>query len=297
MSATPLPAGLLDLNLGTKTRKTSYLHTLALKKSIEGRALVGNVLEDSEHLPVRYEYNDPVWIKLSVLVLFLVDTSQTISGIHVVWHYLIHNYGSIPSLIEEPPWTLPWVLIASAGTAFITQLFLGYRLWRLRRHVIIFIFVSILAAVSFGFALAFVILRQTSFWTPNRIWGALWFSMQVVVDATISVSLIYTLVKSRTGFERSDTVVNRLVRTAIQTGSLFSLFSLLSLILYFVRPSATLYQFFYFAVTHLYANTLMDSLLCRQHLREVWDKPQYAISGLEFHLDTSSTQSKDRTHR
>ena len=87
----------------------------------------------------------------------------------------------------------------------------------------------------------------------------------------LAASLIYALNKSRSGLQELDTVVNRLIRTAIQTGNfrvrvltrrrtesslgLFSgIFAILTLVFYLARQDTELWAFFGLPISRLYTN-------------------------------------------
>ncbi|CAA7264583.1 unnamed protein product [Cyclocybe aegerita] len=100
-------------------------------------------------------------------------------------------------------------------------------------------------------------------------WIIAWLSLQVAVDMIISSVLAYTLVKSRTGFDASDTVINRLVRTTIQSGILCGLFSILALVMFLAKPYTQLYAVAGYPIGRLYTNAVMDSLLSRKFVRGI----------------------------
>jgi hypothetical protein len=99
-----------------------------------------------------------------------------------------------------------------------------------------------------------------------------WLSMQVVVDTFITSTLVHsnlqrectdsqspaTLVivfsRSRTGFRKTDTILNRLIRGAIQTGLLSVIFSAGDLITFVVFPNTTIYVMLAIPVGRIYSN-------------------------------------------
>lgn len=103
-----------------------------------------------------------------------------------------------------------------------------------------------------------------------------WLSMQVAVDAFITSTLIYfnlnnvktdrelpaTLIiafsRSRTGFRKTDTVLNRLIRGAIQTGLLAGIFSMGDLISFVVLPTTNLYGMFAIPIGRIYTNVSLQ---------------------------------------
>ena len=96
--------------------------------------------------------------------------------------------------------------------------------------------------------------------------------MRVVVDTFITSTLVYsnlqhegtnlqspaTLVtvfyRSRTGFRKTDTVLNRLIRGTIQTGLFASIFSMCNLIAIVILPNTNLYGMFAIPIGRIYTN-------------------------------------------
>ena len=110
-----------------------------------------------------------------------------------------------------------------------------------------------------------------------------WLSAQVVVDTFITSMLVYsnlqrrgadsqtpvTLVivfsRSRTGFRKTDTILNRLIRGAIQTGLLAVIFCVGDLITFVVFPNTTIYVTFAIPVGRIYSNVSVINVMkvCR----------------------------------
>lgn len=101
-----------------------------------------------------------------------------------------------------------------------------------------------------------------------------------------SVTLSVVLWTSRTGYSKTDSVLNRLIRGSIQTGLFASLFSLGDLATFLRYPDTNLYGMFAIPIGRIYTNvsassifgtirsddvsqTLLDTLLARDELREV----------------------------
>jgi len=91
--------------------------------------------------------------------------------------------------------------------------------------------------------------------------------MQVSIDLFITGTLTIILTRSRTGFHKTDTVLNRLIRGAIQTGLFAGIFSLGDLITFLRYPETNLYGMFAIPIGRIYTNTLLDTLLARHDLR------------------------------
>lgn len=68
------------------------------------------------------------------------------------------------------------------------------------------------------------------------------------------VVLAITLYRSKTGFRRTDTVLNHLIMGAIQTGLFATIFSLGDLISFLRDPLTNLYGMFAFPIGRIYTN-------------------------------------------
>jgi hypothetical protein len=90
---------------------------------------------------------------------------------------------------------------------------------------------------------------------------------QVIVDVFITVTLVIVFSRSRTGFCKTDTILNRFIRSAIQTGLFAGLFALSELITFVVLPQTNLYGMFAIPIGRIYTNTLLDILLTRELLK------------------------------
>jgi thioester reductase-like protein len=68
------------------------------------------------------------------------------------------------------------------------------------------------------------------------------------------VALTFVLSRSRTGFRKTDTIINRLIRGAIQTGLFASIFALADLFSFVLHGDTNLYAMFAFPIGRIYTN-------------------------------------------
>ncbi|KAG5340922.1 hypothetical protein C0989_012545 [Termitomyces sp. Mn162] len=73
--------------------------------------------------------------------------------------------------------------------------------------------------------------------------------------------------ESRTGFRKTDTIINRLIRGAIQTGLFASMFALADLFSFVLHGDTNLYAMFAYPIGRIYTNTLLDTLNARIELK------------------------------
>lgn len=215
-------------------------------------------------------FNDALWIRLTVFSLLCLDTFHSSSLIYLAWVYAVDDFVN-PLALARPVWPYPaWVLVATV-TACITQVFLAYRILRLKKSVALYATVLVLAAAAFIFGIIFGV-KVCNVKTMMETGGmssliSVWLCLEVGVNVLITGILLHSLSQSRTGFQRSDSIINRLMQTTVQTGLLTSVVSVLTLVLYLADRDTEFYSLFGVPISRLYSNTLMHTLLCREELR------------------------------
>ncbi|KAJ6617594.1 hypothetical protein B0H10DRAFT_2218530 [Mycena sp. CBHHK59/15] len=91
-------------------------------------------------------------------------------------------------------------------------------------------------------------------------------------DLFIAGVLCFILLRSRTGFSRSDTMIKKLVIFFINTGLLTSLFAIGSLVALTVAPTTFIYIVLFFCMGRLYSNSLLAILNARSIIRTGTDE-------------------------
>jgi len=94
-----------------------------------------------------------------------------------------------------------------------------------------------------------------------------WLAVQVVADIFIAGTLITIFCRSRTGFRKTDTLLQRLIRGAIQTSVFAGIFPIGDLVSFAIVPHLNFHGMFSIPIGRIYTNTLMDTLLTREVLR------------------------------
>jgi hypothetical protein len=100
-------------------------------------------------------------------------------------------------------------------------------------------------------------------------------------DSAIAGALVYLLHTSRTGYARTQTLINRLIVFCVNTGAATGLSAILVLVFSFALPNTLVYMFFYMNIARLYINrcvsgcrtswpllTVKNSLLAALNYRE-----------------------------
>ncbi|KAH9486258.1 hypothetical protein JR316_0000322 [Psilocybe cubensis] len=216
------------------------------------------------------KFNDALWIKSIVGILFVVDTIHSAVAVYAAWQTGVTNYAN-PAALGSVGWTIPFTAVATSVAAIFTQFFLGHRVLLLTKNYTIVGIIGLFSLTGFIFGVyAGVrsgIIDKVAYFAPLTPYVICWLGFQTAADLTITTVLTYVLARSRTGFRKTDTVVNRLIRGAIQTGLFASLFALADLFSFVLHRNTNLYAMFAYPIGRIYTNTLLDTLNSRAELK------------------------------
>ncbi|KAJ4480144.1 hypothetical protein J3R30DRAFT_2583565 [Lentinula aciculospora] len=233
---------------------------------------------------------------LVALVVFFDLVHQALIS-HTVYYYLISNYAN-PSALGLAVWSLLAEVLFNGFTAFCVQSFLTWRIWRLSNsNVWITSVVYSLVMAEFGCVLSFGIIALVRVRTFAELATDL-KGLSITVNALAAVSdviiagiLTFLLQKSKTGFQRSDTMLNKLTVFAVNTGALTSFCAVASLISILAAPNTFIYILFFFCMGRLYTNSLLATLNARKKIRAGGDNIQ-TTSGQNFSFSFNKSFTK-----
>ncbi|KDR85756.1 hypothetical protein GALMADRAFT_234820 [Galerina marginata CBS 339.88] len=218
------------------------------------------------------KFNDPLWIKAIVGILFAVDTLHSAVAVYAAWETCVTNYAN-PASLAVISWTIPFTAVATSVAAIFTQFFLGHRVYKLTKSSVIVGVIGIFSFLGFVFGVyAGVrsgIIKEVKNFAPLTPFVICWLGFQTAADMLITGVLSFVLARSRTGFRKTDTVINRLIRGAIQTGLFASLFALADLFSFVLHRNTNLYAMFAYPIGRIYTNTLLDTLNSRFELKQM----------------------------
>ncbi|SJL07954.1 uncharacterized protein ARMOST_11312 [Armillaria ostoyae] len=241
----------------------------------------------------RYPFDRPVYKGLVLLILLLETVDQIFIG-HVVYHYTISNFANVSALILG---TVTWSFIlqqtVGAVVGCIVKTSFALRVWRFsERNMFITGIILLLTYGQLGLAITFTLKAfelSGVFEVVNlRALGSTSLGVGVLTDLVTAISLCYFLNKLRTGYHKSDSLVNSLVLYAINTGALTSAVSLSTLILYNIMPTNLVFVACFFILSKLYAISFMATLNTRRIVRGKGTDKQGTTSNNTnmFHLGT-----------
>ncbi|KAJ3515202.1 hypothetical protein NLJ89_g1902 [Agrocybe chaxingu] len=215
---------------------------------------------------------DPMGWKLLVAVVWALDTVHQALISSLLYHYLITNYFNPYSLDRLLP-------------ALLVQCFFLFRIWRLSKGKW---YLLILPAFFIGskFVVGVVWIAKaatrTSITDANNRYHTLVQYAQgsaMAGDILLAGTMVYLLYTSRTGHKHSNSMINKLMLYAINTGAVTSICAILTLMCVLAFPGTYIYGAFYFCVGRLYVNSMLASLNARKPLMKKTTFLEMSVTG------------------
>jgi len=169
-------------------------------------------------------------------------------------------------------WSLNAELAVSMLISGIAEAFMIYRVWMLssRKNILtcILLLFALLHLTSGEVSAAqFLELKRFAEFGSVEIASILRLSSACVCDTGIAVSLCYFLQQKRTGYKRTDEIIDHLIIFSINSGLITSGASIACLVTYITIPKTWVYFTLCFLITRLYSNTFLCALNSRQILQ------------------------------
>ncbi|KAG7443913.1 uncharacterized protein BT62DRAFT_304616 [Guyanagaster necrorhizus] len=240
-------------------------------------------------------------LKSIVTAVIVLDTVHQVLIFHTVYSYLVGHYGDETEL-QKTVWSLLAEVLLNGFTAFLVQSFLALRVWRLSsENFVVTAIVALLVIAEFGCIIAFGTLALIHVHTFVELARLKYLSISVNAlaaagDVFIAGTLCLLLHRSRTGFQNSDTMINKLILFAVNTGLLTSLCAVASLISILTAPNTFIYITFFFCMGRLYSNSLLATLNARKRIRTAAEGIN-TCGEIGFSLNDISKVSTFSSHR
>ncbi|KAI6158135.1 hypothetical protein BKA82DRAFT_996529 [Pisolithus tinctorius] len=213
--------------------------------------------------------------KFLVAAIWILDTLHVLFMCHMLYYYLITNYG-IPASLEYIVWSFQASVLVHVLVVAVVQCFFVYQIYYLCRPQVKWwvttpIMLLILGQIGFGIAavvLELVIhktsaLTQISFYVLTPA-----FAIIVLTEVLITVSLCVLFYSSRSdsAFPSTKRLLNTLIIYAVNRCVLTLLVAIGELTVAFEQQDAWIMALD-LVVQGLYPNSLLASLNTRQYLR------------------------------
>ncbi|KAJ7241398.1 hypothetical protein C8J57DRAFT_92392 [Mycena rebaudengoi] len=214
--------------------------------------------------------NDSRKLKTLVASLWILDTAHLILISQTCYYYLISSWGDDTALLSP---TKPFRshLLFIFFTSALCQGFFLYRIWILSRKNWL-LTGSLTAAYlgSVGFNLyrgaGVAVATNVTQFSTHKSQVILNYGIAALVDVAIAAMLVYYLLRDRTQFNRTNSVLGRIVQYTVATGLVTSLLAVAIIIAYVLRPKGYIHVAIHFSLGRIYTTALLASLNARKKL-------------------------------
>ncbi|CEL60475.1 hypothetical protein RSOLAG1IB_09668 [Rhizoctonia solani AG-1 IB] len=215
--------------------------------------------------------------RLYVLLLWSLDTVKLICICHMEYYYGIKNHGKSSALARNT-WSFNMQLGITPIITFLVQAYFAHRAWKFARQVrsslisprvtqVIGVFIGALSMAQLAFGMAYF----SSTWRFRNFndgrsyrWMAIaWLGSAAVCDTLIVYMLSRALLAQRTGFERTDAIINKILLYTINTGSFTGIVAIIALVLCWSMPN-----FVYLGPTFMLGTLYIITLLANLNARK-----------------------------
>ncbi|KAL0573854.1 hypothetical protein V5O48_008095 [Marasmius crinis-equi] len=212
---------------------------------------------------------------MQVAYLFILETVNSAFDMAMMYEPLIGGFGS-PDAVANFPTLFMTEPIIMALIACPIQFFFAWRIQRVTGIWWIPLIIAILALASCAGGIWTGIMvgviktfaRKPELHTPALVW----FLTSCVADILITTTLVRSLSQRKTGFVVTDSVIDKIIRTTVQTGMITAVCAVGD-VAFFMSLEKTALNFIWdLMLSKLYANCLMSTLNARASLRGDMDR-------------------------
>jgi len=215
--------------------------------------------------------NDNMVLKSVVTVVWIFECFHVIFGCHAIYYYLVLNYAN-PEGLGVSVWSANLTLLFTAIITLIVHSFFAWRVWILGRGSLIMPSIIMVGAIANSaltlttVAISFQAVEFSEFPHSIDITSSTALALAVATDLTIAGSLGYYLHKGRSGYSKTDHLINKLIFWAVNVGILTSSADLVVLISSEAQSNLVFLAVFE-VVGNLYANSMLATLNIRANAR------------------------------
>ncbi|KAF9524802.1 hypothetical protein CPB83DRAFT_819659 [Crepidotus variabilis] len=256
--------GFLDNNLGA-----TFLGTVI-------SAILYGVTSVQTFIYFQHNERDTKLLKLTILLLWILDTTHLAVVVRGMYWYMVTNFGKI-IMLAFPHWSLVASVYFTNFSDILVRIVYARRVAilcgaeRKRLGMLLAIIIVSLALVVFicGVAFGSYAIELVTFARLNSVSVFLYvsFAAAVAADFIVAISLCLLLFNNRTGIKRTDSMIKILIAFTINTGFLNSCCAIGCFVTYAIWPNDFIFMGFYFPLSKLYLNSLLASLNARPSLR------------------------------
>ncbi|TBU26609.1 hypothetical protein BD311DRAFT_762107 [Dichomitus squalens] len=215
---------------------------------------------------------DRLLLKTWVSVVVVLETFISVLILHTAYFYLINMYWNPAYFFISPTvWSLNLLPIPGTIAALISQTFFVRRVWLIAPKFKVVVGAAFILIA--GNVVCFTVLSVKMFkaagildWLKFSWLASVGSSIQMAGDIILTLVLIYVLRRSRTGVNKTDSMLDVLIAYAVSTGAINCVVHILNVVFSIVWPDNLIYAALSCILTKLYANTFLVALNTRKFL-------------------------------
>ncbi|KAF7290371.1 hypothetical protein HMN09_01295100 [Mycena chlorophos] len=221
--------------------------------------------------------SDTAWIRYLVYYLIVLEATNTICAVGVIYEPLIKMHDA-PLVQVNSPKLLAADPIVTTLISTPVQLFMAWRIWLVTKSIWHAALVGVLAFASLAGGIASTVLvalnPQFEHFASLKVPLAIWLTSTAFADLFITGILVNFLWLNKTGFQtQTDSVTDKIIFFTVQTGMLTSVAAMADVILFLSIPHTTLNFIWDFCLSKLYSVCLVATLNARQEWNTLLFQP------------------------
>ncbi|TFY56441.1 hypothetical protein EVJ58_g7643 [Rhodofomes roseus] len=257
-----------------------------------GQILFGIVIAQVYIYFTRYK-RDALWVKVFVLFLFVCDICSAVFTICWMFFLFVSNWGNIAAF-SQPTWMLATDPLILGLMSCATHFFFARRIKIITESIwlagsICFFGIGTLAG-ALGGTIEFMRVQSLVDLTSLKPIAIVWLLCAAVGDVMITVILSWSLKRKKSGFKRTDQIVDRVIRVTIQNGFLTAAVATCALILY-LSSDIPYHLALSLVLPRMYSNSILSSLNYRDVMHPDSSTDRGA-SGISFAAASASRRGQ-----
>ncbi|KAI0335711.1 hypothetical protein GY45DRAFT_1366335 [Cubamyces sp. BRFM 1775] len=234
-------------------------------------------------------------IKLTVAVVWALDTTTTVLNAHAIYYYLIANFNNPPALLTQV-WSVQVEMLVTFTAVLIVQLFFIQRIFKLRPYRWYIPLCQVIVAVA-SYSLVIVIEARintevlpsslglcgdTSEGIEQNPLIANW-ATGLVVDVSITVILCWYLWSEKSYVrKRTHRMINRIIVFSVNRGAFAAGTQLFAFVTKFMAPNNLIWLSFHNVLCKIYTNSMLATLNSRIVLRGMMSDTEQATTEVDL---------------
>ncbi|QRV98188.1 hypothetical protein RhiJN_26207 [Ceratobasidium sp. AG-Ba] len=219
---------------------------------------------------------DTIFNRVTVAALTILTVLQGTMDYINLYRCAVKYYGDF-TMFDEQDWSLFWEIGVTALIGTVAQIFFLERCYSATKNKIVGIVVLLVILTSLGFGIASSVEFQRIVHLslvpdiPVPIIG--WLTATAVLDVLISAILIYTLLRVKTPFRKTEAVITKIIRVTAETSTVTASIAVINLVLYLALPGLAYHLLPQLIMGKMYAISVMITLSSRKDLQDIMSSP------------------------